>query len=963
MARFRPLEIDRDGAVHALDHARTLGIDLDLPGVRDVVADLGAGAAAVLPSLWRVPDLAVALGREVVARGEPLPAQIPPPHDHGRDEDVAKRAIRRMRDEAIVRTALRELLALVDVDATAREWSAVAAACVSHALCVATALAEARNGPCLDAEGRPIALGVLGMGKLAGEELNLGSDIDICFFYGTDEGAAGTRSPAQHFARVGTTACALLSEVTADGFAFRVDLRLRPEGSRGPVAMSLPSAEKYYAAHGRPWERAVMLRARPLAGDLSVGAALLNALRPFVFGGGDAIVREVAAMLDRARKELLHDDPRDLKLGRGGIREVEFLAQSLQLAWGAKHPQLQVPGTLQALRRLHTLGILSARDAHALDDAWGLLRRAEHRVQVMTPYATHELPREVARVQCLARSLGYAHAEDLVSALDHARAAVHALFIEVTGSAATAVTEQSPEQRLAARVASGETDDLAEDAGRVLGVRDTDGAAQHLRRLARRPEHPLGATAHAREPEVGAKLLAEIRDAPDPDMALAHLADLFERVHPADVYARKLVEDPARARGLVGLMGSSEHLARALLARPALLDTVVARAAPPSIREVGAWVRGALARAREEDPEDTDIALGAIRRAMREISVALGVAVVAGALDVAEVTARLTALAEAVLHACLGIAAEEMSARYGMPGDDPLSGVVVVGLGSLGAAELGWGADLDLLFVHAHDEPTRGGARGAVSVGEYAVRLAQRTLSLLSVPHGEGDGYATDTRLRPAGSQGTLVVSRTAFARYHAEAAASWERQALLRARVVAGDPTFGAAVEDLVGAIAYERGPADLDELKRLRARMELELGREDRGALALKHGRGGLVDVEFAVQALQMAHGRDPRVRTPNTRAAIHALASLGHMTADEHDALDEGERLLRGAILAARLATLRGGLLPSSPTAVTVARAMGYRDRVERSALEGLLGDLARARDNARRAFRSVLARLAG
>ena len=566
-------------------------------------------------------------------------------------------------------------------------------------------------------------------------------------------------------------------------------------------------------------------------------------------------------------------------------------------------------------------------------------------------------------MEALARSLGYVYAEDFTAALDHARRAVHALFVEVTGGATAIATEETPEQRLAARVAAGESDDLAEEAGRVLGVRDADGAAQHLRRLARRPEHPLGAAVHAREPEVGAKLLAEIRDAPDPDMALAHLADLFERVHPADRYARRLVEDPARARGLVGLMGSSEHLARALLARPALLDTVVARGAPPSVEEVRGWVRDALARARGADPEDTDAALGAIRRAMREISVALGVAVVAGALDVAEVTARLTALAEAVLHACLALASEEMCQRYGAPGDDPLSGVVVVGLGSLGAGELGWGADLDLLFVHAHDAPTRGGPRGAVSAGEYAVRLAQRTLSLLSVPHGEGDGYATDTRLRPAGSQGTLVVSRGAFARYHAEAAASWERQALLRARVVAGDAAFGEAVGALVASIAYGRGPADLDELRRLRARMELELGREDRGALALKHGRGGLVDVEFAVQALQMAHGGDPRVRTPNTRAAIHALASLGHLTPEEHEALDEGERLLRGVILAARLATLRGGLLPSSPTAVTVARAMGYRDRVERTALEGLLGDIARARDNARRAFRSVLARLAG
>lgn len=959
MRRFLPFEVNRDGAIHALDHARSLSIDVDLPGVREVIATLGAGAEAVLPSLWRLPDLAVELGREVAARGEPQPAVIPVDSEPV-DESRAKRKLRVARDEAIVRTALRELLAFVDVDATAREWSAVASACIERAIRASLSLAEARNGACVTPLGARIPLVVLGMGKLSGEELNLGSDIDLCVFYGTDEGAAGTRTPGQHFARVVTTAAALLSEVTENGFAFRVDLRLRPEGSRGPAAMSLPSALKYYASHGRHWERAVMLRARPVAGELALGEAMLNSLRPFIFGGGEGIVAEVAAMLHRARRELLRDELRDLKLGRGGIREVEFLAQSLQLAWGAAHPHLAVPGTLAALRRMHTLGLLSARDAHALGDAWGLLRRVEHRVQVMTPFASHELPKDPARLGALARSLGYSRAEDLLSALAQSRATVHALFSALTGHSDDRVDPSSPEYHLVASIALPD-EELGPLCARVLNVRDHDGAAQSLRRMARRPDQPLADATFAREPEVGVRLLAEVRDAPDPDAALAHLATLFERVQPAAPYASRLVAVPSRARGLVGLLGSSEHLARALLARPSLLDTVAARATPPTVDEVRASVRDALASELRDAPGDTDAALGAIRRAMREVGVSVGVASVSGVLDVRGVTARLTALAEAVVRGCLSLAAQELSARFGSAGDDPLSGVAVFGLGSLGAGELSWGADLDLLFMHAHDQPTRGGTRGSVSLGEYAVRLAQRTLSLLSVPHAEGDGYATDTRLRPAGSQGTLVVSREAFARYHAGAAASWERQALIRARAVAGDMRFALAVTTLTEHIAYERGAPDLPELKRLRARMELELGREDRGALALKHGRGGLVDVEFAVQALQMAHGRDPRVRSPETRAAMEALSACGYLRASEYDALDEPERLLREAILTARLTTLRGGLVPSSTTAITAARAMGYRDRVERSALDGLLADLRRAREDARGAYREVIRRL--
>lgn len=956
MRRFLPLDVNRDGAIQAIDHARTARIDVDLPGVREVIATLGAGAEAVLPSLWRLPDLAVELGREVAARGEPAPAAVCV-EPLSRDETRAKREVRAARDEAIVRTALRELLAFVDVDATAKEWSSVAASCTELALRVALALAEARHGPCVTAKGARVPLVILGMGKLSGGELNLGSDIDLCAFYGTDDAAAGTRTPGQFFGRVITTATAILSEVTEHGFAFRVDLRLRPEGSRGPVAMSVPSALRYYAAHGRHWERAVMLRARPIAGDLATGDAMLNALRPFIFGGGEGIVGEVVAMLQRARRELLRDELRDLKLGRGGIREVEFLSQSLQLAWGSKHPQLAVPGTLPALRRMHALGLLSARDMHALGDAWGLLRRVEHRVQVMTPYATHELPRDPARLGALARSLGYSQADDLLTALEHSRATVHALFSALTGHADERVDLASPEYLLASRATCSD-DALGEQCERVLSVRDGESAAQNLRRMGRRPDQPLAEGPFAREPEVGMQLLAEVRDAPDPDAALAHLASLFERVQPAAPYAARLVAVPSRARGLVGLLGSSEHLARALLARPALLDTVADRASAPSVDEARASARDALAEALRDAPGDTDVALGAIRRAMREVGVSVGVASVSGALDVRGVTLRLTALAEGVIRACLELAAAEMSSRFGAAGDDPLAGIVVIGLGSLGASELSWGADLDLLFMHAHDQPTRGGSRGVISAGEYAVRLAQRTLSLLSVPHAEGDGYATDTRLRPAGSQGTLVVSRDAFARYHAGAAASWERQALIRARAVAGDPRFALSISSLIEHIAYERGPCDVGELQRLRARMELELGREDRGALALKHGRGGLVDIEFAVQALQMAHGRDPRVRSPQTRAAMEALSACGYLTPSEYDWMDEAERLLREAILTARLTTLRGGLVPSSTTAVTAARAMGYRDRVERSALDGLLTDLARAREDARAAFRSVM-----
>lgn len=983
-----PESIDPEGALAALDRAHDAAIALDSPSIRDLLARTGAAAPAVLPMLLARPALAAQLARELDVHGRLAPAEVRPDAPL-EDKESAQRFLRHARDESLVRTALRELYGHADVDRTAKEWSSVASSCCEIATSVARSIVEGRQGVPLDPAGARVPFTILGMGKLAGEELNLGSDIDLCYFYATDEGAAGDRSIHEHFSKVGSLVTSLLDDVTDDGFAFRVDLRLRPEGSRGAIANALASAERYYETWGRPWERAVLLRSRPCAGDLAFGRELQEALAPFVFRRAvdPMIAVEVARMLERARREQLQDDERDLKLGRGGIREAEFFVQSLQLVWGGRHAALRVPGTVQAVRRLQSLALITHREGEDFLDAWAVLRRAEHRVQVMASYQTHLIPTEPARKLALARSLGYPSVDAFDSELSRARSTVRALFGSlfndgdgVSGVAGVSLARpasspppRSPEAQLCDEVARALDDEARREAIgplaiETLGVQDGETATYALLRLARKADAPLGVIGRERNPELGPRLLAEVRDAPDPDRALSRLADLLERVGTAlPRYAARLANNPETARALVGLLGTSDALARALITRPELVDallTVGVEAPNESAIDTMLEERTHAARAStDEDP--IEAAVGAMRRAMREVELAVGLGDMGQAFSAGEVARRLTALAEGVVRRCFVLAADEGRARFGLRPDsvDALDGISVIAMGSLAARELGYGGDVDVIVLYEGDEDTVGGRRSGVSFAEFVARVTQRAIAFLSAPHREGPGYSVDVRLRPSGAQGTLITTLSAFDRYHRGSASEpramgWERQALIRARPIAGDPSLSARAQALLARIAFEGAPPDPSEVRRLRARMESELGHESAGALSLKYGRGSLVDVEFAAQSLQMLYGADATLRSATTRTAIRALRSASLIDAEDADALLHGEKTLRRALLAARLVHGESTLRLRSREAQSIARKLGYRARGDRSAAEALFTDIERTRRATRAAFERVM-----
>lgn len=671
--------------------------------------------------------------------------------------------------------------------------------------------------------------------------------------------------------------------------------------------------------------------------------------------------------------------------------------QTLQLVWGGQHKSLRVPGTVEAARRLLALGLITERESQTLEADWALLRRVEHRIHVQAGYQTHAIPEAGEPRARFARSLGFEDDARFTRALDGARARVAELFgsllDETPGDSARARVAE-----LARRVAEGATaSELTDDVTDALRVHDPDAAAAHLVRLGRRPTAPLGPLTEKELPELGPLLLSEVASSADPDEALLHLADLFARLGGHWGYDRLLVDDPRLARRLVGLFGSSATLAEALVRHPEAIDDLLLRRAPPSEDEIRAMhatlhLRGSShARDDRDDPsaqkhgetsgaaksnpteptanegegDDEELFVERLRRARLEVTISVGLLLVSGELSQVEAEVRLTTLAEAQIGAALAFATREAEARFGAPrpmSDGRDNGLVVVGLGKLGARELGFGGDLDLAFLFGEDGEvdTPPGAR-TITAAELFTRVAQRTMRLLSQPSAFGRGYETDTRLRPSGSQGLLVVSLAAFDQYHATRAAAWERQALLRARPIAGEPALAERVRDRLEAIAHGGEPPLPDELARLRGRMETELAAERPGRYHAKLGYGGLTDIEFVVQWLTMRHGDDPRLRVPGTRQAIDALARAGHLDATDAEALVLGHEFFRGVGQALRLSDEGAELVvyEGGRVAEQVARRLGLRDRDGERARDVLLSEWRRRAREVRGVFERIIA----
>ncbi|WP_423601972.1 bifunctional [glutamine synthetase] adenylyltransferase/[glutamine synthetase]-adenylyl-L-tyrosine phosphorylase [Sphingomonas sp. MS122] len=778
---------------------------------------------------------------------------------------------------------------------------------------IAAAVAERMPG------AAPDGFAAIALGKQGSRELNYSSDIDPILIF--DPATLPHRerdAPEEAAVRIGRRVVELLQARDGDGYVLRIDLRLRPSPEVTPIVLPAEAAISYYESQALPWERAAFIRARAAAGDTRLGRQFLETIRPFVWRRAldYGTIREIRGISRRIRDHHAQGQAfgpgYDLKRGRGGIREVEFFAQIHQLIHGGRDPGLRAPATLDALAALAAAERIDGEDAAALAQAYVLLRTIEHRVQMIDDRQTHQLSEGQAldRVACLH---GLANGTELLDLLRPHVERVGRVYDSLEGEGETQVAFSQ----------AGAERDLAQ-----AGFADADAAARLLEgwRDARYPAL-RSAPARAALEAVLPRLIAGIGAAPDPDRALARLDTILARLPSALNLFNLLEASPKLTELLSTILCHAPTLAEALARRVELIDGLIDASALAPVGDVATL---ADEMRRREAGDDYQRLLDHVRRIVGEKRFALGSQIVAGASDPLEVSAGYSRVAEAALEVLAQAAIDEFSVRHGrVPGSE----LVILALGRFGGGALTHASDLDLIFLFTGDYMADSDGEKPLGAVTYYNRLAQRVIAAMSVATAAGALYEVDTRLRPSGAQGPLVVSLDGFARYQREDAWTWEHMALTRARPVFGSAQARAEVQGVIDAVlAGDRPVRDLAaDARKMRADMAAH--KPPAGPLDAKLLPGGLVDLEFAVHSRQLLHrtGFDP-----DLRRAIGVLAGQGLISPALADAHDFLTRLLVTLRLVAPDAQP-----PAPATRPVVAHAVGAPD------WDGVLASLGRHR----------------
>lgn len=852
-------------------------------------------------------------------------------------------ALRRAKRRETMRIAYGDIVRGQSVEVVARQVSFLADAILQAGLTFLTASLERRFGAPLRRDGERARFCVLALGKLGGVELNYSSDVDLIFVY-EEDGLTDHARPTTNrecFDRLARDLVKLVGESTENGACYRVDLRLRPEGSRGPLAQPLEAMIAYYDTRGRTWERQAMVKARPVAGDLALGDRLLETLEPWVYrrylsladiAGIKSLKRRIEA---RAKSD--GEDARNVKTGRGGLRDVEFVIQFLQLLNGGALPEVRTGTTLHAIERLERAGCLTPQERVHLTENYEFLRRLEHRLQIVFDLQTHTLPDDPAELRKVAVRMGYADRNG-ATALDSFRADYRQrtelnrrILDHLLHDAFDDEATSPPEVDLVT-----DPEPSPEQIGSVLGrypFADARAAYANLMSLATEPIRFLSPR-RCRHflASIAPRLLAEIAKTPEPDATLVNLSRVSDSLGGKAALWELFSSSEASLRLYVTLCAACPYLAETLTSNPGMIDELMDSLLVGRLPTAGQLEEGLAELVR--GAEDLDPILHSFKHAQH---LRVGVRDLVGKDSIQETHAALADVAQACLreiaraeHAALvekhgtptvgppapldddasAAELEERAALAGLEGR-PAEGVILA-MGKLGGREPNYHSDLDLVFLYEADGPTvhRRRSRRAISTtnGHFFSEFGQRIISVMNRLGPYGRLYEVDARLRPTGRGGTLAVSIRSLREYFESGAGQlWERLALCKARVVYGADHAARRAMEAVADAAYGPAwrPAHADEIREMRRRLEATASPRN-----LKRGAGGTVDTEFLAQTLQLRHGgADPSVRTPNTLDALSALERAGALSPDDAEFFRTSYRLERNVEARIRLMNSAG------------------------------------------------------
>ncbi|MFZ2853205.1 MAG: bifunctional [glutamate--ammonia ligase]-adenylyl-L-tyrosine phosphorylase/[glutamate--ammonia-ligase] adenylyltransferase [Rhodocyclaceae bacterium] len=788
------------------------------------------------------------------------------------DEESLKHVLRGLRQRTMAALIVRDLAGQAPLAEVVETMTQLADITTNFALEHTHRQLAAQFGEPLDSQGRPQRLLIVGMGKLGGRELNVSSDVDYIFVYPEDGQTAGNPESGRKidtydfFGRLGKRLIAALGEVTGEGQVFRVDMRLRPNGDSGPLACSLDSLENYFVTQGREWERYAWIKARVMNEGSNLqpewASALEKIARPFIFRkyldyGAINAMRGLHAQI---RREVARKDMADhIKLGPGGIREIEFMAQVFQLIRGGRDSGLQIRPTLKVLPLLVERRLLPGESVRELTAAYEFLRRLEHRLQYVNDAQTHMLPAAPDERRQIAASMGFAEWTALLAVLDAHRAIVARHFEQIFSNPEDGVHKL-------AGLWCGQTDgDDALEALSTLGFRQPGAMLERLQVFRQSNRYlQLPASNRERLDALGPRLIEAAAATTKPDATWQRGLDFFETISRRGAYLALLQQYPQALMKVAELIGSSSWAAAYLTRHPILLDELL----DPRIYKVDVdWpsFQGELRRRLAEHDDDAERQMDILREAHHEQVFRLLVQEIAGLQTLEHLSDHLAMLADILVQTTLELCWSKLKQRHPQPENPPK--FAVIGYGKLGGKELGYASDLDLVYLH--DDPEAGAS-------ELYARLAQRINTWMSSQTSAGMLFETDMRLRPNGDAGMLVCSTEAFRDYQRNHAWVWEHQALTRARFCAGDPAVGAQFEAIRTSILCQ--PRDRAKLREdvlaMRQKMLDSHASKSEELFDLKQDPGGIIDVEFIVQYLVLGHAH----RHPELCANLGNIALLG-------------------------------------------------------------------------------------